>query len=71
MGNSRRHRPEDQHTGLDGHVQRSIDVETLERRGRTELLAAIHQTWHLGSAKVSPLRPMSFTLGKETRVVVP
>merc|ERR1719183_1802056 len=34
-------------TCLDGHVEGAIDVEALERCSCTELLAAVHETWHL------------------------
>merc|ERR1719491_677342 len=36
-----------EHTCLNGHVQRTIDVEAFEGLRGPELCAAIHQTWHL------------------------
>ena len=36
----------DEHTSLDGHVQRSVDVQTLEWLGRPKLLKVGHESGH-------------------------
>merc|ERR1719313_2731831 len=35
-----------EHASLNGHVQRSVDVQTLERLRRAELFACRHKAWH-------------------------
>ena len=37
----------DEHTCLDGHVQRAVDVQALERLPRAVLLPGRHEAWHL------------------------
>merc|ERR1719401_2356258 len=37
----------DKYAGLDGHVQRTVDVQALERLRSAELLPAVHESWHL------------------------
>merc|ERR1719265_3021159 len=37
----------DEHTCLDGHMQRTIDVKPFEWLAWPELLACCHQSWHL------------------------
>mmetsp|Transcript_3082 Transcript_3082/g.7336 ORF Transcript_3082/g.7336 Transcript_3082/m.7336 type:complete len:410 (-) Transcript_3082:35-1264(-) len=47
----------DQHTGLDGHVQRPGDVDTLQRLGCTILLPCFHQAGHLMLSQLQLLAP--------------
>merc|ERR1719181_1750181 len=45
----------DQHTSLDGHVQRTVDVQTLEWLTGAELLAGCHETGHLVLSQIQLL----------------
>merc|ERR1719172_198032 len=45
----------DEHSCLDRHVQRAIDIKAFERLARTELLASCHETRHLNLCQIKLL----------------
>lgn len=49
----------DEHGSLDGHVQAASDPGTLERLGRTVLLAKVHEARHLILSDFNLLAPES------------
>merc|ERR1719367_2426904 len=51
----------DEHTSLDRHMQRSANIEALERFRWPELLPRFHQPWHL-VLRQRQLLPAEFSL---------